>query len=187
MENDDGDVEQGRIHIGDDTCVVMDQYLDKKELKKPILEERNVFHNDLLLRTSWIWCLRQFSTKETWKAFWDIFKVYFILPPPTPRIRKCNTRHNLGLCGRVANMTLCMNDLGHTHYPPGMCYSFIHSFNVVVGSTWVMQPLPVDGIHWHTTFIQPRPAQYSTLMRAPWPFASCNFIHDHGWRWMKLM
>lgn len=45
MENDDGDVEQGRIHIGDDTCVVMDQYLDKKELKKPMLEERNVFHN----------------------------------------------------------------------------------------------------------------------------------------------
>ena len=45
-ENDD-DVEQDELCIGDDPCAILDQYLGEEELEELILEEGSVFDNDL--------------------------------------------------------------------------------------------------------------------------------------------
>jgi hypothetical protein len=47
MKNDDGDVEQDKFRIGDDTSTMLDQYMGGEELEELILEEENVFDNDL--------------------------------------------------------------------------------------------------------------------------------------------
>ena len=59
-ENDD-DIEQDEFCIGDDPSVVLDQYLGREELKKLILEEGNIFDNDLPSRTSRIGVLNYFQ------------------------------------------------------------------------------------------------------------------------------
>ena len=41
------DVEQDEFHIRDDLGVVLNQYLGRKDLKELIMEEGNVFDNDL--------------------------------------------------------------------------------------------------------------------------------------------
>ena len=46
MENDD-DIEQDEFCIRDDPGVVSDQYLGGEELEELILEEGNIFDNDL--------------------------------------------------------------------------------------------------------------------------------------------
>ena len=40
----DNNVEQDKFCIGDNPCIVLDQYLDGEELKELILEEGNVFN-----------------------------------------------------------------------------------------------------------------------------------------------
>ena len=52
MENDDSDVdddnaEQDKFCIGDDPRIILDQYLGREEFEELILEEGNVFDNDL--------------------------------------------------------------------------------------------------------------------------------------------
>ena len=52
MENDDGDfddddVERDEFRNDDDLSIVLDQYMGGEELEEPIVEEGNVFDNDL--------------------------------------------------------------------------------------------------------------------------------------------
>lgn len=51
-KNDDNDVvdnnvEQDKFRIGHDTSTILDQYIGREELEELILEEENVFNNDL--------------------------------------------------------------------------------------------------------------------------------------------
>jgi hypothetical protein len=52
MENDNSDVDddnvqQDKFRIGDDPRIILDQYLGGEEFEELILEEGNVFDNDL--------------------------------------------------------------------------------------------------------------------------------------------
>lgn len=47
MKNNDGDVKRNGFCIRGDPCAVLDKYLGGKELEELILEEGNVFDNDL--------------------------------------------------------------------------------------------------------------------------------------------
>ena len=52
MENDDSDVddddvEQDKFCIGEDPSAVLNQYLGREQLEELILEEGNIFDNDL--------------------------------------------------------------------------------------------------------------------------------------------
>ena len=49
---DHNDVEQNEICIGDDPSIVLDQYLCGEELEELVLEEGDVFDNDLPYKTS---------------------------------------------------------------------------------------------------------------------------------------
>ena len=89
MKNDNND-EQDEFCIRDDPRVVLDQYLDGEELKELILEEENVLNNDLPKRTSHIGVFYDFQFKKNIK---NVLK-YFIMPPPTSRIKNCNTTHS---------------------------------------------------------------------------------------------
>ena len=70
MKNDNGDVEQDGFRIN----TILDQYLDGEELKELILEEGNVFNNDLPWRTSRIDAYDdfQFFLKKSFH-FFEIF------------------------------------------------------------------------------------------------------------------
>ena len=81
------DVEQDKFRIRDDSCAILDQYLDGEELEELILEERNVFNNDLSQRSSRIDVFNDFHLKNNIRNVLKCFKMYVIVPPPTSRIK----------------------------------------------------------------------------------------------------
>lgn len=69
VENDVGDVddedaEQNEFRIGDDSCTILDEYLGGDELKELMMEEGNIFDNDLSLKDLTYSCLRRISIKK---------------------------------------------------------------------------------------------------------------------------
>jgi hypothetical protein len=72
--------------IGDNPGVILDQKLGGEELKNLILEEGNVFNNDLTYRTSRIDVYNDFQYKDI-KNVLKYFKFCFKMPPPTSRIK----------------------------------------------------------------------------------------------------
>ena len=61
------------LALGDNPGTILDQYLSREELEELILEEGNVFDNDLP-RTSRIDVFDDFQLKRTLKMFWNISK-----------------------------------------------------------------------------------------------------------------